>query len=59
MLNDPDVKQTMAKHGEQVTFKGPADFAQFWRKDYQFFVSMKDAYAIKGVLQDAPAAPKQ
>ena len=59
MLNDPDVKQTMAKHGEQVTFKGPAEFAAFWRKDYQFFVGMKDAYAIKGVLQDAPQAPKQ
>ncbi len=59
MLEDPIVKETMAKHGEQVTFMGPDEFAKFWRKDFDFFRSMKDAYALKGVLHDAPqAAPK-
>jgi tripartite-type tricarboxylate transporter receptor subunit TctC len=59
MLEDPTVKEAMTKNGEEIEYLGPDDFGKFWRKDYQFFVSMKDAYSIKGVLEESQTEVKQ
>jgi tripartite-type tricarboxylate transporter receptor subunit TctC len=58
MLNDPQVKEAMEKAGEEVAYLGPEEYGKFWREDYKFFLTMKAAYDIKGVLSDAPEAPK-
>lgn len=55
MLDDPEVKEQMHKNGEEVAYLGPEEFGKFWREDYKFFQSMKDAYAIQGVVDDKSA----
>lgn len=58
MLDDPQVKEAMEKAGEGVAYLGPDEYGKFWRDDYKFFLTMKDAYNIKGVISDSPEAPK-
>ena len=52
MMADPEVKEMMHKNGELVSYLGPADYAKAWREDYEFYKGLKDAYSIKGVVED-------
>jgi len=56
MLEDPAVKDAMEKAGEHVTYLGPEDYAKEWRDSYDFYKSMKDAYAIDGLVEQGDAA---
>lgn len=62
MYEDPAVREALDKSGARIEYLGAEEFGKFWREDFKFFQSMKDAYAIQGILTDAPAskeAPKQ
>ena len=54
MLDDPAVIDMMKKSGESVTFRGPDEYAKIWRDSYSFYANMKEAYSIKGLVNDAP-----
>jgi tripartite-type tricarboxylate transporter receptor subunit TctC len=59
ILADPTVVEMMDKTGEHVDYLGPDEFGKLWRKDYQFFLSMKDAYAIKAPVEEVPNTDSQ
>jgi len=52
MLADPSVVEMMAQTGERVSYLGPDEYGKFWREDYQFFVDMKEAYSIQGLVEE-------
>lgn len=58
MVADPAVKEMMDKAGEHVNYMGPDEYAKMWRADYQFFLGMKDAYSITGLVEEGKPVAK-